>query len=475
MFKKNEKQKVDEIKLLKDRIIKLEREMARKPSDDINEARHALKKCSEYRNRCMTTEEEINKYKQEIKNNLNFVNQSKNDIEGVKSKIEEVHSVSIGIKNKINELQVIIENFESIYENHDELKDNLNELSNIYDSTSELSEKVNAIYSNVKKKSSDVNELSYEVFGYTEYDEDEDKDIHVKGLKDNLEESFNTISNDLKDFESELSIKMNSFENDITTIKQVSVENFDKFTTDKNKIHEGLLKEINELMPKALTAGLSFAYSEKRLNEIDEGKKLQKVFSKSILGLVGISLIPFAVSLFQLFDGVSLKSVIEDMPRLILSIFPLYMPVVWLAYSSNKKINLSKRLVEEYTHKEVLSKTFAGLSKQIEELPNSETAEELRTKLLFNILSVNSENPGKLISDYDKVDHPLMDALDKSAKLSDAVDTVSKIPGLSKLSVVLENKANKIKEIQKNKIEEGLSIISDKEKMNLENDEKMIS
>jgi hypothetical protein len=62
-------------------------------------------------------------------------------------------------------------------------------------------------------------------------------------------------------------------------------------------------------------------------------------------------------------------------------------------------------LIEEYTHKGVLSKTFEGLATQIEELGDSETSNELRVKLLFNLLHVNSENPGKLISDYKTTDH----------------------------------------------------------------------
>jgi hypothetical protein len=125
------------------------------------------------------------------------------------------------------------------------------------------------------------------------------------------------------------------------------------------------------------------------------------------------------------------------MPRMVLSILPLYIPVIWLAYSTNKKINLSKRLVEEYTHKEVLSKTFEGLSKQIDNIEDEQISFDLKTKLLYNILSVSAENPGKLISDYNKTDHPLMDALDKSAKLNDAIESIIKIPGLSKLAKVL--------------------------------------
>ena len=79
-------------------------------------------------------------------------------------------------------------------------------------------------------------------------------------------------------------------------------------------------------------------------------------------------------------------------------------------------MNLSKRLIEEYTHKEVVSKTFEGLSAQIEGIKDSKVSAELKAKLLHNILEISLENPGKLISDYNKSDHPILE----------------KIPGLSK-------------------------------------------
>ena len=148
------------------------------------------------------------------------------------------------------------------------------------------------------------------------------------------------------------------------------------------------------------------------------------------------------------------------MPRLVSTIFPLYLPLLWVAYSSNRKGNLSKRLVEEYTHKEVLSKTFEGLSSQIESIDDEAMSSELRIKLLYNILDVSSENPGKLISNYNKADHPLMDALEKSTKLSNAVDDLAKIPGLSKITKILEKKSQKILEQEGRKVKEALDVIA---------------
>jgi hypothetical protein len=134
----------------------------------------------------------------------------------------------------------------------------------------------------------------------------------------------------------------------------------------------------------------------------------------------------------------------------------LYIPVLWFAISSSKKMNLSKRLIEEYTHKEVLSKTYEGLSKQIENLESDETAFDLRTKLLQNFLLMYSENPGKLISDYNKTDHPIMELLENSNKLETTVQKLENIPGLNKIAKLLESKSKKKFEQVANKVEKGI-------------------
>ena len=153
-------------------------------------------------------------------------------------------------------------------------------------------------------------------------------------------------------------------------------------------------------------------------------------------------------------------SVSSNTPSLILSILPLYLPILWLAHSSGKKLNLSKRLIEEYTHKMVLGKTFAGLTKQIES-EEDDVKNELRTKLLFNLLQVSSENPGKLITDYQRSDHPLMEALENSSRLSSSIEVLNRIPGFSSLAKKLSARQDEILSGQARKVKDGLSTQTD--------------
>ena len=200
---------------------------------------------------------------------------------------------------------------------------------------------------------------------------------------------------------------------------------------------------------------------EKKKDEIKESDKHNKKFDRAIYGLIAVSLIPFSIATHSLYNKVELIEVIYRMPRVILSILPLYIPILWLAYSSSKKLNLSKRLIEEYTHKEVLSKTYEGLSTQINNLEDSNISRDLKNKLLYNVLEISSENPGKLISDYNKSDHPLMDALDKSVQLANSVEKLSKLPGIKRLASVIDKKTKDILNDNDNKVNKGLEVLED--------------
>ncbi|MGV0960590.1 MAG: hypothetical protein ACOYB1_12220 [Limnohabitans sp.] len=148
-----------------------------------------------------------------------------------------------------------------------------------------------------------------------------------------------------------------------------------------------------------------------------------------------MALIPIAVNTIRYYKyDVPLDALIQNSPSLVMLILPLYLPIVWLAYSSGLKVKLAKRLIEEYAHKETVAKTFEGLSKQIESFADEDIAIELKTKLLFNLLDISAENPGKLITDYNKSDHPVMDALDKSVKFADSLDKLARVPGFRKLA-----------------------------------------
>ncbi|WP_323168571.1 hypothetical protein, partial [Pseudomonas atacamensis] len=63
-----------------------------------------------------------------------------------------------------------------------------------------------------------------------------------------------------------------------------------------------------------------------------------------------------------------------------------------------------------------------------------------------------------------KTDHPLMDALENSAKLSDSVESLSKLPGFSALAKKLATRTDELLSSQAKKVESGLATQEEMEK-----------
>ena len=291
----------------------------------------------------------------------------------------------------------------------------------------------------------EIDNIHDEIFGYDSTVEGSEEETRVEGVLDKLNKTYKELRTELSKMTTDIDSHKSNTSEFLSKLKSEAELKYGQYILNCNDSYNEVLQNIRSLLPQAMTAGLASAYNEKIDKEILEQKKHEKSFGRSIFYLVLISMIPFVVNAYRfLHSGDNLVEIIKDTPSLLSAILPLYIPVLWMAYTANKSYKLSKRLIEEYTHKGVVSKTFEGLSHQIDELEDKNISEELRVKLLFNIVSVNTENPGKLISNYDKSDHPLMDALDKSAQLADAVTKLSKIPGFSALAKKLDEKANQI-------------------------------
>jgi ferritin len=338
------------------------------------------------------------------------------------------------------------------------LPDQVEAVKKLLESSTVANTDIDSLLSHALKKKSEIDELHRKING-SDIKSSDGTVEHVDGLIDVLSVAY-----------TEVEAKVASLDEDVQNlVASISNKHADQLAQDKEKF-EGLVLESSEkyaavndqlmgLLPGAMAAGLSAAYENKKHEEIKSLEKYELAFKVAIGLMVVVSLIPFGVDAYQLIgQGAGLVQVIQNTPSLMLAILPLYFPVLWLAYSSSKKLNLSKRLIEEYTHKAVLGGTFSGLSNQIESLPReSLVRDELRTRLLFNLLQVSSENPGKLITDYNKSDHPLMDALENSAKLSGSIETLSKLPGFSAIAKKLAARTDEILSNEARKVVDGIA------------------
>lgn len=396
---------------------------------------------------------------EEINNSLS---QIKDIIEEYKENSKQLRQ-SISMANKVNEkYDQIVKNEQDITNSQAELKgiqaqidvalivakqskEKVQELEN--DSTTSAS-KIKELLSKSNELKTDILNIHEKIFGYDIKDETTGEINHENGLSDNLDKSYE-----------ELRIQQSKLEKDILDFQDKKEKDINKQIELGNSKFSKLEKKIKSLLPGAMTAGLSFAYKEKRESEEKQKNISTIVFILSIVALFLISSIPVYIN-YQLYieGGKKVEKIIENTPNLFLFIIPLYFPLLWLAWLSNKSINLSKRLIEEYSYKEVLSKTYEGLNDKIQNLEDAKNSSDLKTKLLFNIVMMSAENPGKLITDYNKTDNPLMEILDKSSSLANAFDKFANIPGLNKIAKFLNAKQQNAEDNLSQKAMKGIDL-----------------
>jgi len=460
----------DERKKIWEKVISLEELLNKKTSDYENEAKLSAEQSTEFRKAAEEAKNTIVQDLDEINLKLTDIRAVYNSIEELNTKIKEyannaednnklIKAIYDNIESKSATINSQIAEVEKIFTSIPTLEANSKSLNDIFIRGNENDSKINALYEAITSRKKEIDDLYYQIIGVTETDKATGTETHTPGLKSELENSYVQLRSSIEVVVKDLDELKTRTSSDYTTFIGKKATEFKESMTKWEKEFSDIQKEITKLLPHALTVGLSFAYAEKKEAEEKESNRLLKTFYFAIGGLIIVSLIPFGISIKSIFDNTALEQVILRVPRLVLAILPLYIPVLWVAYSSNRKLNLSKRLIEEYSHKEVLSKTFEGLSKQINNIDDKEISSDLRIRLLYNILEVNSENPGKLISDYNKSDHPLMDTLDKSVKLTDAITRLSKIPGFSKLAKKLAKREEEIIQEMAKKADAGIEIV----------------
>lgn len=457
------------------RLSGVENELRQRPEDAEQQARNAATNAT-------ALEQQVRSSASAVQEALNELNQYKNaalqELQALQLEKTNAAAKSEELVQQINSSQATFSQFNEAKNNADtqiadlsqkiaqsnaflaqssELPEALGKTQELLQESKGLADSIKGLLSHATSRKSEIDELHKRILGQDIVVED-GKSEHIDGLKDELDKTYRTLCEQAQNLTTSIDALTLSISNKHDQSLAERNKQFEELISKSTSRYESVNEQLIGLLPGSMAAGLSAAYEKKKEEESESLKEFEKSFKKAIFILVCISVIPLAVDIYLLaFDGKSLIDVIKDTPNLIIAILPIYFPVLWLAYSTNKKLNLSKRLIEEYTHKSVLGKTFSGLSNQIETLPHqSAVKEELRTRLLFNVLQVSAENPGKLITDYNKSDHPIMEALENSGKLSDSMDVIAKIPGFSSIAKKIAERKEKIVSFQADRVEKGL-------------------
>ena len=210
--------------------------------------------------------------------------------------------------------------------------------------------------------------------------------------------------------------------------------------TELQKSQKNLNSKADEIIDKSIkllsdttTGVLAMEFEKKRLTEIGDKNTKTKwwdifklsrwgTYQKDTFGLVLILTLMIAVILCGgwLFDAFFGANTVDSLQgKIIMRIvarLSLLGPLIWLAIVQNKKMNLSKKLAEEYWHKEIIAKTFTGLADQIDKTTEGNTAKELRIKLLDLTLNAFAKNPADCIGNHNESDNPMRNILKMSQK-----------------------------------------------------------
>jgi predicted nucleic acid-binding Zn-ribbon protein len=415
--------------------------------DALNKLKDVAERADGERGRIQTLATELENSHRGLALGTEYIQQISAEITSIKSSID---VASAGVYANVDKINLTLSRSEKLPEKVSDIEALLEHCENI-------GEDIQGLLSHSMSRKSEVDDLHKQILGYDIKDAQGNSE-HIDGLRDTLAKSYSAIQDRTNMLEVEVQRVVNEVKSSFLSHFASQKENFDQLLLDSKNQIDAVNEQLTSLLPGAMAEGLSAAYENKKSEEILSLTKFEAGFRKALFAMALVSLIPLGVDVYLLmYQGFELVRVIKDTPNLMVSILPLYFPILWFAHSSNKQLKLSKRLIEEYTHKAVLGKTFSGLSNQIESLPGEVVRDDLRQRLLFNLLQVSSENPGKLIKDFNKSDHPLMEALETSAKLSDSMVALSRVPGFSAIAKRLVEKSDEKLNATSQKVESGLT------------------
>lgn len=384
------------------------------------------------------------------------------DLQSSKERVDKLVSQIVDLSKTSAEGKVNAEtDMRQIGELSNQMKERLQELLGMQTQLSQKQGEIEELQEQSKAAASEIEEIKADcdssytditgahktIFGYTN-----NEGVKVEGKKHDLDIAYSEVKENVENACQETAKVLSEYgEKCETFLKQSRSEVL------------GIRDELRSLLPAGLTAGLSAAYLEKRKEEEREQGKQLSMFKASIWGMLALALIPISLSLYFLFGAKwSMLEVLSVLPKEVACIIPLYLPILWIAVFANKRVNLSKRLIEEYTHKEVVSKTYEGLARQIEGLEDDEVSRKLQARLLYNTVMLSEKNPGELMKDYSRPDNPILDVLSQSTKLSELVEKLANVPGLDRLLKITEAKKRKM-----DKLENAMKVASANEDENV--------
>lgn len=327
---------------------------------------------------------ELMGYSKEFKNRMGEMEaQAKSVLDSVNSYKRELEVLQQGSKDAAGNIAATLEEVKKIKETIDS---RVQSILDFVEENPDLSEDAENLQTNIEKIKDLRNNIQVvykQIYGYDTKNDDGEVE-HQDGLKDQLDKSYTELTKKIQ------------------AIEKNSEYKYEAYLETWQQSFEGLKKAIEDLLPAATSAGLASAYKDKQ--EAEESS-LRWGYGWFV-GII-ISMVVIGGSLFIPGLAPAKDDYIALISRLV-----LFAPLIWIGIYQNKKINISKKIIEEYAHKASVMKTFDGLLKQIFKTDkNGEyiSSDKVRETLLLQTLETVGRNPADCISDCNKSDNPMLD------------------------------------------------------------------
>lgn len=243
----------------------------------------------------------------------------------------------------------------------------------LFDAIKESQEKITSSYN-------EIIGIKAELLGQTQEEDGVEED--VPGVVDGIKEMVNTLE-----------ARFDKAEREIGEVLDDGRKSFQGSLAE-------LEKQIKNLLPGAMAAGLASGYEDAR-----QSHKAQIGFwSKTFIFSMGAIL---TVAIFFFFADIgNVESHWEKMVTRLLFMVPFEVPGIWLAILSARKINQHSRLYEEYLHKWSVARTFEGMRAATNDIEPPEGEESLSGKLFEKALQSYSYNPSRALDGEAPSDSP---------------------------------------------------------------------
>ena len=232
----------------------------------------AFNKAAEFRNRAEKKLVEISQMEESGKSALKDIRTKKTNIDNFSNFVEEtrksVISKSNTIQRKLNDSTERLDTINNLVEENSDLDEKLEIIHEEIETINK--NKITAISSarTAREHSQEIKELYNQINGFYETevvdDEENEEEVYHPGLKEELSKTYNELEDSLSTTKKELE----QFVLDTKTRYESTLKTYEnrisKFLADSKKDHSKIVQDITDLMPNAMTAGLSEKFKVKR-------------------------------------------------------------------------------------------------------------------------------------------------------------------------------------------------------------------